>query len=437
MKQPLLIITIFCALLLLSGSGFGAGGAAAPPDAKARQVLNRAYRLINQGEIKSAIEVLEAARQQRRSSSVYILHTLGSCYQRQGTMEKALATFLSCTSTAPDYAPGWSSLGHAYYAAGNFKEAANSFLKSYDAGHQKTPAALYQSCCALYQAGEADQAQALFKRLRQRHPDQLEPGWTGLLARIYLDQNRPEKALPILQKLAKTTIGSEQKKWQAMLLYQYIRLDQTETALSLAKTFTHDDPLAPEWWQALSHIQAQRGNYGQAVAALTIKGFLLPLSASERESLADLNLAAGIPSEAVTVYQQLFGEDKNYRTVKQIIHSCLLLHQQDEALHWLQAGLDLQPEPELFLLRGNLLYQQKEYAQAIKDYEMVVQQDKKSGEAWLSLGYASLQAGDQSRAVSAFKQARQFKKQVKQADQALEYLALTASRKDDPGSPIQ
>ena len=79
--------------------------------------------------------------------------------------------------------------------------------------------------------------------------------------------------------------------------------------------------------------------------------------------------------------------------------------------------------PELLLLKGDVLYETKNYKAADKAFRTAAQKNcSQKGQAWLMAGYAAWQYNDLVASRSAFEQAAQFKRQRKDALAAIAQL---------------
>jgi len=79
--------------------------------------------------------------------------------------------------------------------------------------------------------------------------------------------------------------------------------------------------------------------------------------------------------------------------------------------------------PELLLLKGDVLYETKNYKAADKAFRTAALKNcSQKGQAWLMAGYAAWQYNDLAASRSAFEQAAQFKRQRKDALAAIAQL---------------
>jgi tetratricopeptide (TPR) repeat protein len=211
-----------------------------------------------------------------------------------------------------------------------------------------------------------------------------------------------------------------------MLLHLYLQLDMPEQALSYAKALTRDNCIAPKWWKALAHVNLSLGRYEEALAALTIRGYLAPLSAEERKLWADLNLQMNIPIKAAEIYEEMIREKPDKRLLKNLVTAWQRLDRPEKGLEILDR---IQPEvndPEFLMLKGDLLYALKRFDAANRVYQRAAQFDfPQSGRAWLLAGYAAWQINDLGASCRAFENAAKHRRQRKAALLAMDRIRET------------
>ena len=117
-----------------------------------------------------------------------------------------------------------------------------------------------------------------FQRLFKEHADRIQPQWRENYVNALLAAGHSRRALPLIKALAEQSEGDKKTRWQETLLYLYLQLDMRRQALSFARGLTHENCMAAKWWKALVHVNLSMGRYKEALAGLTIYGYLTPLS---------------------------------------------------------------------------------------------------------------------------------------------------------------
>ena len=443
-SQPLLVLAT--GLMILLNMGLITAGAAASPETAlplaAGMCVTKAQTLIQQGQLEAAITVLEKFRDKQKEvdastaakkgySHYYIDFLLGNTLlmgsesntkQHKTWLNKAIKAYEQAVKKKPELAPAWLNLAKCRYDLGRMKDAADAFIKGYDTSDTKNADHLYYAAICYFQSHENTRALKIFERLIQQHPNafSLERRETFVSILFAIDKNTT--ALPHVEILAKKFTGKKKKKWQEILLYQYLQLKMEKKALAYGKMLTRTDPTEPRWWKAVSHLYLNRNDLKNGLSHLVIYSYLTPTSSEEQRLMADLYLSMGIPSQASKIYETILSKDENFKIIKRMIHACTAAHEPDKAIVWIDRGLALKSDFELLTRKAALLYEMKQYNKAAEVYEQIIKKTKKPGEYLLLLGYCAWNLDQPNRAKTAFEQASKFKKQKKSAHQALKLL---------------
>jgi tetratricopeptide (TPR) repeat protein len=214
--------------------------------------------------------------------------------------------------------------------------------------------------------------------------------------------------------LARQTSGEARLKWQETLLHLYLRLKMTAEGRAYARQLAHEAPGEARWWKALAHVELSAGRYAEALAALTVYGYLNPLTEAEQRLWADLNLQLDIPEEAAPVYARLLRQKNDPKLLEKLISAYRQAGRYDEALALLDRhGAD---DPAKLMLRADLLYSARRFAEAAGAYRQAALKNKAAaGQAWLMAGYAAWQANDPEASRQAFRRASVFQQHKKAA----------------------
>ena len=267
--------------------------------------------------------------------------------------------------------------------------------------------------------------------------------WKETLVNILFALERHKKALPWIRELAQKSSGDKKKKWQEILLYQYLTLKMDAQALEYARFLTRTDPTEPKWWKSLAHIHLGKNRLEKGLQSLMIYGFLTPLSLSETQLLADLYMACNVPEEAARYYQEWVamagketGKDtgkpcdraKVLKTISKIANALVRAGQDDAALAWMDKGLSMKKDYSLMRAKADLLFRQRRYEIAYDVYAGLTDSKKDKGLAHLMMGYAAWHCGKNREAAQAFARAADHPKQKKAAQSALAQIEKTADQ---------
>ncbi len=391
-----------------------------------RITLDRAQKLVREEKMAQAMEILENHRSERmnkaKSVHPFLLFTLGNYYMEENKASAAAQTYESALKQAPDFAPAWLNLARALYDLQRFKRAGECFINGYDREDEKRGILLYYAANAFFSAKSYPDTLALFDRLFRDHKEEMKPRWRELLVHALLAENLPEKALPHMEFLAATLGGKVKTQWQETLLYHYMTLKMDAKALEFVQYLTREYPLEPRWWKGLARFNLDKNRLEKALVAMTIYSYLSPLTDSEKQLLADLNLHTGIPGQAVDIFQELARTRSRPGLVKKIVAGLQQMSRPDQALGAVDQGIrDHETSMELKMIKGNLLFAMERYPEARALFNSLTKEDS-SGRAWLMLGYSHWNLGALKRARRAMEKAAAFKKQKKAAQAALKKL---------------
>ena len=417
-------------LLWIPGQSRGDQKEDIPP--ATRMALYKAGKLMEKDRFSEASEILEEFRKRGKISDErdskgynhYLIHfTLGNCYLMTRKYPEAEACYRAAITLNPAFHTGWMNLAKCRHEMNAHAEAGHAFLKGYETAPKKDPGILYYGAVSFMTAGETREALKVFRTLLHEHPPQeIKLEWKEGLVHAYFDSHQEHKALPFIEELSEKTKGKKRRQWQEVRLHTYLSLDMKTKALRYVRRLIREYPTEPRWWKGLAHLHLKENRYGPALVALTIKGFLDPLTTKEQKIVGDLNMAMGIPVQAVRTYERLAGRNVDPDLAHRIAQGYIRLHEPSKALEWIEKALLTEKRPGLALLKGDLLYELKRYPEAVTAFERAARGKKSVGRAWLMAGYSAWNAGDPARARGLFQKAAGHSRQKKAAVKALQQL---------------
>lgn len=387
------------------------------------RAVNRAVELLEAGRIDDALKHLETAAQ--KGGTHYLIDfAMGNCHMQAERYESAGDAYRRAVKKSPAYAPAWFNWAKSRYELGDYSPAGEMFLKAYELSEKKDPNTLYYAVISLMRSDMAKRALPLIERLLADHAGDIQPEWEIAQVHILLELGKNPEALPIIAHLAQTLDPPQNRQWRETLLYQYMSLGMNEKALSYAETLIREEPMEPKWWKGLAHLNLSLDRREKALVALTIYCHLTAPTREEKRLLADLSAAVDIPAGSVEILKDLLSEKWETDVVIALARNYLSLHQSKTALAWLERGLSKDSDdPDLLMLKGNVLFSQKNYSDAAEVFRELTRIDGESGRGWLMLGYAAWHMDDVATAVKAMEQARKDPNQRRQAEEALKRLA--------------
>jgi tetratricopeptide (TPR) repeat protein len=358
-----------------------------------RVVLNDAYKHFDSQEYKKAIETLDKFRGENKSGSDHYLidFSLGNAWLYMNNPSKAVSFYESAIFKNKDFSAAWLNLARCRYDLSQFGKAAEAFEKGYETSSPKEGEILYYAAASYFTANNASKSIEIMERLFGNHPDDI--------------------------KLEKKI------QWQEAILYQYLSMNMQKKALRLAGQLTETYPLEPKWWKALAHIHLSEDRYQEALAAMTIYGYLQPYNEKEKKLMAELSLMAGIPAKAVSYYESLHAQTSESSIIVKIVQSYQMMNQPQQALKWAEKGLMQTKSSELMMQKATILYELREFDKSMQAFESIVKEKNGDiGLAWLMIGFAAAQSDDLNKARIAFKNASQFERHQKTALSQLEQI---------------
>lgn len=427
------LLMIFLAFFLSThGPSSAAAGEVPTP---ARVVLSEAQKHMENDAPGRALEILEGFQARGKKNpdpnhpdprgyhhpEVYFF--IGNIHFTNEAYEKAQKAYQQALERDPAHTPARLNLARLYYEQEKYRLSAENFSTAYETSPEKQAEYLYYAAIAWLMGNAFESSVNAFERLLGAHPDQIKPEWRENLVHVLLSLDRQEKALSQIEILSETYEGEKRIQWQEIRLYQYLRMNMQDRAEEYALELTRTSPENEKWWKALAHVALARNNYKNALVALTIYAYLAPMTPDEKKLLADLNLQVGIPVMAAPAYEAVMDEKPDKTVLQKLIIAYQQMEKQEKALETIAAFEGHEDEPELMMLKGDILYSMERYADAAKAYlQAAKKENRQTGRAFLMAGYAAWHINDISSARKAFEQAAAVDSQKKEAAAALEQL---------------
>ena len=429
-KYLFVFFTFVIMLLLVPAISRGGQVDDIPP--AARMVIFKAQKLMEKNRYTEAARVLEAFQEKGKTMKSdeadskgcrhYLVDfNLGNCFLMTKKYATAEAHYRAAVVSKPDFHTGWMNLAKCCYDINAHVKAGHAFLKGYETEPAKNPETLYYGAVCFMTAG--DNQMGVFRRLLKEHPTAIKLEWKEALVQAYLACDQPREALPFIEALSEKTKGKKRKQWQEVRLHTYLSLNMKTRALQYVNRLILEYPMEARWWKGLAHLYLKENRYKPALVALTVKGFLEPLTIQENRIIADLNLSVNVPLQAVRFYERIAGKKPDADMAYRIAQCYIGLHRPEEALKYAARGLIKDGgNKRLLLMKGHLLYELERYPEAVAAFETAARKKANPGRAWLMAGYAAWNAKDLRATRRAFKNAAGHSKQKKPALKALRQL---------------
>jgi len=309
---------------------------------------------------------------------------LGNGLYAEARTGEALDAYREAVRLVPCYGPAWVNLGQAAMERQLYPLAASALVRGYELTGRKDPALVYHAAVARVLEGRFDLALPLLEPLLDAGPPNLE--------------------------------------WAKTLLHVYMRLGRDERAAALLDRLLAAHPDNPEAWRYAYRFEANRHRYEQAAVALTVLGYLTPLTREEQLLLGDLFSAIRVPRAAAERYELALREGASAQEIERLALSYLAAHRPAQARRALKRALESQPSPRLWLLLGELYAMEESYPEALEAFRESARLDAGEGRTYLMMGYCALQLGRKQEAVEALNKAAEYPRQRREARQLLERL---------------
>lgn len=400
-----------------------------------QRLLINVRTAIDKNDYAAAVRLIQADQGKSKSnapcSHPIVCLALGNCFLMQKKMADAESAYLTALSLDKNYLDAQVNLAKVYTDSNRTAKAAEAFLTAYKLSDPKNPKYLYYAAVMALTDGKTQIAIRRFESLFSAHPDRVTRQWRENYANALVTARQWEKAVPVIRALVAKSKRESQIKWQETLLQIYLTINDTGKALDLATTLSRQAPSEARWWKALVHIHLTRGEYAKAFDDLIIYCFITPLTRQEKKLFADLSLQLNVPARAARMYETLLADpaekkpspSQNRQMIDRLVCAYRQMGQGDKALTVLNRLEPQAANPELLLLKGDVLYETKNYKAANKAFRTAARKNcSQKGQAWLMAGYAAWQYNDIVASRSAFERAAQYKRHRKDALAAITQL---------------
>lgn len=435
---------VFITMLIVLGAGVKTAAGSGEIPAPARVVLSRAHEHMQNDDYDKALSVIRDfqargepdpppdAHDPRGYHHPEVWFFIGAIHLETENPDKAAEAFHHALRRDPQHVNARINLARILYEKSDYARAAGHFLHAYETDDEQNPEYLYYAAVTWLMDDTTAESTAssidAFMRLVESHPDDMRPEWRENLVHALLSAGREKEALSHIRVLADHYEGDKRIQWQEILLYQYLRMEMEAEAYDYALFLTREAPDNEKWWRGLAHVALARNNYENALVALTVYGYLTPLSPEEKKLFADLSLHVGIPVLAVPAYEAAMSEKENGHPDRSLLQNLVIAYRQSEksekAVEAISAFDGLEEAPDLLILKADILYNLERFTDAAEAYRKAAgnASGALAGRAWLMAGYAAWQADDLPSARKAFEKAAAFERHQQDAEAALKQL---------------
>jgi len=431
-KLPIILLIAFWVLAPAGDTRIAAGEPSESLPYGVNLTLHKAQKFIESSQIPKAIELLETSLTRHKSGyDHYLVHfTLGNCCMLEKRLPEALVHYQASLKLKEDFPEAWLNLAKCFYDSAKFADAGRCFIRAYDTAESGQALTLYYAGLSWLQAKEPRKASDILQKLIDTH-DTADPhfDWKEALVQAYIDSDRPRNALPYIEELSEKTTGKKKKQWQEIRLFQYMSLQMNDRAKTYAGFLVKEYPLQSKWWKILAQMHLTEHDYESGLTTFTVYSFLAPLNEEEMLLMAELNTAVDIPVQAAEWYERLNQKEPDLDTTCRLAQCYLNLHDSPRALETVQNAQKRYDSKKLNMLKGQILFEMKRYAEAMTAFESITASHPDQGDAWLMMGYAAFNAEQFQKAKTAFNRASTFTSHRATAKRFLKQLEAIIHRK--------
>ncbi len=320
-----------------------------------------------------ALKLLEAMISEKEQPSPAFEFILGNVYYSAGQTDKAEVRYRSAVKRYPSFIRAWTNLGVLYYTADKYVEAIPCFSKAVTLGdHDPSTFGLLGYC--LERTGNIVAAEMSYMQALSGNPESID--WMEGLLRVYIQGK------------------------------QYGRAESLVTSLIKLR------PTRADYWLAHANILLAQNRKLEAIVMLEASVGAGIAGSEELYLLGDLYAEQGFNPEAAGIYQKILavtpaiGERKLLHFA-QVLIATGKLPQAENVLDRLKAGLTPAGRLDYLQTKADLFAARKQWPEARKLLQELLQTAPLNGRALLSLGRTYAAEDDLIHAAFAFDSAYQ------------------------------
>jgi predicted Zn-dependent protease len=323
----------------------------------AKLALFEAQQQLEGGNNEKAVEILgKYVRDHAKKDDSYLMrYHYASMLVQVDRREEALAEYERVVALEPRYDAGWLGLGETAYGLGQYQRAAEALKKGFQTAVEKRPDVLYYSAAAQLLAGDA------------------------------------AGAVPVLEELTSGQHGEPKFEWYRGLVSACLQASDPQSGKKAVDAMLGRFGSNADAWYLAFQFAASTSDYHQAAVALTVVGYLRPLTRQEQLQLGDLYAAVEAPAAAAGYYSAATQDTASAGEIERVASAYLASYQSEEALKVLEQGLQDEPTFRLWSLLGDLHVMENRYDQAEAAFQECVRLNSDEPRPHLMLAYCMLE----------------------------------------------
>ena len=321
-----------------------------------RLALFAAQEHIEKGEVAEAAEGLAVYIAEHPDDDHCLLRFhLGNTWLQLGRDTLAFDQYEKAVALEPRHEESWLNLGQTAFSLERYDVAATAILEGFDLSTDKRSELLYYASAAYILGGNAGDA------------------------------------IPHLEALTSGDYGEPKYEWHRALVSACVETgDEARGEAAVAamlEQFTSD----PGAWELAFQYGASISDYQQAAVALTVVGYLRPLTRTEQIQLGDLYQAIEVPYVATRYYADALADSASATEVERMASAYMAAHDLEAAKTVLEEQIAIEPTFRLYSLLGDLYFMDKRFDDAYGAFVRCVEHDPEKGRPYLMLGYCAME----------------------------------------------
>ncbi|SEK87102.1 putative PEP-CTERM system TPR-repeat lipoprotein [Colwellia chukchiensis] len=228
------------------------------------------------------------------------------------------------------------------------------------------------------------------------------------LAKSYLSLNENRKAIKLLN--AGDFTNSQQVIASFLLVEAYLKEQNADSAIKIAKKLTQLEPKNPEYQHHLGFVYQRVGDFTNAKLHFQKALELNDLHVKSIISLAQVTSAMGAPEQGFSQLQKALSKQPNeVELLKAIANHYERMGQDLDAANIYQKALLQQPNSEALLLSyAASLGRQDKFKEAIETINSFLLSQQKTGKIYVLLGHLYLKNKQVALAIDSYRDALKF-----------------------------
>ena len=378
---------LFVALALCLPLGVAAQQQEKPPESvddlqrKARLALFEASQFRDDGDYVAAARVVREYLEQHPDNDHYLLRfSLANDLTKTDKDEEALPEYQRCVALEPRFAQGWLNLGELAYNLEQYALAADALEKGFELHPEKPANILYYGAVA------------------------------------WILDAQPSKAIPTLERLVSGEHGPPSLEWYRALVSSCIEVKDKERGDAAVDGMLAVLANDPDAWYLAFQYYAGMADYRQAAVALTVTGYMRPLTRQERVQLGDLYSVINVPAAASENYALVVGDSlTTLGEIERLASAYIAAHDMPAAAETLETAIEANPTFRLWSMLGDLYFMERKYEASANAFAQCAAIDPNQPRPYLMMAYCAIELERYQDAIAHLETAASFPEEEERA----------------------